>query len=124
MWWRAFGENEELTANSPVEHLEEKKAEKIEKRVRKRERARIFYDILTSIIEQETRDGEARITRIQNEVNLPSDRLRIHLREMSELGFIDYGKTLACTQKGRQFVVEYRRILATLGQFGLLEPPV
>ena len=100
-----------LTASGPVEPAG---------RARKRDKARIFYDILTSIIGQETRDGVARITRIQDEVNLPSDRLRIHLREMSELGLIDYGKTLSSTQKGRQFLVEYRRILTVLGQFGLL----
>jgi predicted transcriptional regulator len=113
----AFGADEELPTDAAVEALEE---ENVRKRVRKREKSRIFYDILTSIIGQETRVGTARITRIQNEVNLPSDRLRIHIREMSELGFIDYGKTLSSTKKGRQFLVEYRRILATLGQFGLL----
>jgi len=106
-----------LTVNAPVEALEEGK---VPKRVRKREKAHIFYDILASIIGQETRDGVARITRIQKEVNLPSDRLRIHVREMSELGLIDYGKTLSSTKKGRQFLVEYRRIRTTLEHFGLL----
>jgi predicted transcriptional regulator len=100
--------------------LEEENAGKRKKRVRKREKSRIFYDILTSIIGQETRDGAAGITHTQGEVNLPSDRLRIHVREMSELGLIDYDKTLASTQKGREFVVEYRRVIATLEHFGLL----
>lgn len=109
-----------MTGNAPVEALAEGKTGKREKGVRKRERARIFYDILNSIIRQEARDGAARITHVQTEVNLPSDRLRIRVREMSELGLIDYGKTLSSTKKGRQFVSEYRAIIATLEQFGLL----
>ncbi len=88
-------------------------------RTRKRDKARIFHDILTSIIKQE-KHGFARITRIQNEVNLPSDRLRIHLKEMSDLGLIQYGKALASTEKGRRFVAEYQKIVDTLQQFGLL----
>jgi len=109
-----------LTVDASLEDLERQKIRRRATKVRKREKARIFYDILISIIEQESAEGVARITHIQNEVNLPSDRLRIHLREMSELGLIDYGKTLSTTKKGQQFLVEYRRILATLEQFGLL----
>jgi predicted transcriptional regulator len=98
-----------------------KEAQRKERRARKRERARIFYDILTSIIRQETGEGRvARITRVQNEVNLPSDRLRDHLRQMHELGLIHYDKTLTSTEKGQRYLVEYRRIVATLEQFGLL----
>ncbi|MGD0175554.1 MAG: winged helix-turn-helix domain-containing protein [Candidatus Bathyarchaeia archaeon] len=90
-------------------------------RARKRDKPRIFHDILASIIEQEReRDGAARITRIQDEVNLPSDRLRIHVREMSDLGLIQYGKTLTSTEKGRRFMAEYQKIVNTLQQFGLL----
>jgi len=87
---------------------------------RKRDKARIFYDILTSIIGHEKEEGRVGITRIQTEVNLPSDRLRTHIIEMSGLGLIQYGKGLTCTEKGRLYVVEYRRIIATLEQFGVL----
>ena len=101
-----------MTAGTPVEPAG---------RARKRDKPHIFHDILASIIEQEREeDGVARITRIQDEVNLPSDRLRIHVREMSDLGLIQYGKTLASTEKGRQFMAEYQKIVNTLQQFGLL----
>src|SRR3990170_4267484 len=86
---------------------------------RRRERSRIFYDILQSIINQETEDV-ARITRVQNDVNLPSDRLREHLKEMNMLGLVKYGETLASTGKGRAFATEYGRIVSILQQFGLL----
>jgi predicted transcriptional regulator len=90
-------------------------------RARKRDKPRIFHDILASIIQQEREEGGvARITHVQNEVNLPSDRLRVHVREMSDLGLIEYGKTLASTEKGRRFMAEYQKIVDTLQQFGLL----
>jgi predicted transcriptional regulator len=90
-----------------------------QKMVRRRERSRIYYDILQSIINQES-DNVAKITRVQNDVNLPSDRLREHLKEMSQLGLVEYGETLASTEKGRAYVTEYGRIVSILQQFGLL----
>jgi predicted transcriptional regulator len=90
-----------------------------QKMVRRRERSRIYYDILQSIINQES-DNVAKITRVQNDVNLPSDRLREHLKEMSLLGLVEYGETLASTEKGRAYVTEYGRVVSILQQFGLL----
>jgi predicted transcriptional regulator len=87
-------------------------------KLRRRERTRIFYDILCSIIEQESETG-AKITKVQNDVNLPSDRLRAHLREMSSLGLVDYGEGLTSTEKGRVFAAEFRRVVEVLQQFGL-----
>ncbi len=85
-------------------------------KVRKRDRARIYCDILNSIIGQEGRDGVAKITRVQNEVNLPSDRVRIHLEELRQLGLIDQ---LNSTEKGREFVSEYAAYERFLRRFGL-----
>jgi predicted transcriptional regulator len=87
-------------------------------KLRRRERAKIYYDILCSIIEQESMT-RAKITRVQNDVNLPSDRLRTHLREMSSLGLVEYGDSLASTQKGRVFVDEFKKVVEILRQFGL-----
>jgi len=93
--------------------------EKEFRKVRRRERAQIFYDILSSIIEQES-GGGAKITRVQNEVNLPSDRLRVHLREMSSLGLVEYDGTLVSTEKGKAFLSEYEKVARILQQFGLI----
>ena len=88
------------------------------KKFRRRERSKIFFDILCSIIEEES-EGRAKITRVQNDVNLPSDRLRLHLREMNSLGLVDYGETLASTEKGRAFLAEFRKVVEVLREFGL-----
>jgi predicted transcriptional regulator len=80
----------------------------------------IFYDILRSIVRQEQK-GFARITRVQNETNLPSDRLRAHLRRMVQLRLIMYGSAIRSTAKGREFLSEYKRVLVVLKRFGLVE---
>ena len=90
------------------------------KKTRGRNREKIFYDILCSLIAQEKK-GFTRITRVQNEVNLPSDRLRRHLREMEQLDFLRYRSALASTRKGREFASEYRRVLEILEHFGLAD---
>ena len=87
---------------------------------RRRNRERIYYDILSSIISQEKK-GYTRITRVQNETNLPSDRLRRHLHEMEELKLLKNDSALHSTAKGRAFASQYRRILETLKQFGLAD---
>jgi predicted transcriptional regulator len=93
--------------------------EKVAERPRPRYRPKIFYDIICSIMKLETSDAAARITRVQNEANLPSDRLRAHLDEMEKLGLIERGEGLTSTKKGRSFVSEYERIAEVLRRFGL-----
>lgn len=90
------------------------------RKTRGRNRERIFYDILCSIIDQEKK-GFTRITRVQNEVNLPSDRLRRHLREMEQLRLVRYRSALASTRKGRDFASEYKRVIGILKHFGLAD---
>jgi len=90
-----------------------------QKRSRPRYRPKIFYDILYSIIKQEASGDIARITRVQNEVNLPSDRFRTHLEDMEALGLIKHGEGLTSTEKGRAFVSEYEKVAEVLRRFGL-----
>jgi predicted transcriptional regulator len=87
-------------------------------KARSRYRPRIFYDILRSIINQES-TGVVKITRVQNEVNLPSDRFRAHLEDMKALELVEYGDRLASTEKGRSFVSEYEKVAEVLKKFGL-----
>jgi predicted transcriptional regulator len=70
-------------------------------------------------MKQEESAGVAKITRVQNEVNLPSDRLRAHLEDMKALGLVEYGDGLACTVKGGSFVSEYEKVAEVLKRFGL-----
>jgi predicted transcriptional regulator len=90
----------------------------IQEKSRGRDRQRIYYDILCAVLDQENQ-GDAKITRVQNAVNLPSDRFRDHLERMIRLGLVKRGNSLNSTAKGRQFVSEYKKILHILKRFGL-----
>jgi predicted transcriptional regulator len=70
-------------------------------------------------MKQEASGGIARITRIQNDVNLPSDRFREHLSEMETLGLLIHRETVSSTEKGRTFVLEYKKVDEVLKRFGL-----
>jgi predicted transcriptional regulator len=70
-------------------------------------------------MKQEASGGIARITRIQNEVNLPSDRFRAQLEDMETLGLIEHGEGLTSTEKGRSFVSAYEKVEEVLRRFGL-----
>ena len=85
-----------------------------------RERTRIYFDILRSIMREERSSEVVRITRVQNRVNVPSDRFRRHLREMEKLGLVNFRNTLSITIKGREFVSEYRRFSEFMNRFGLV----
>lgn len=85
-----------------------------------RNREMIYYDILRSIVNQE-RKGFAKITRVQNETNLPSDRLRVHMHRMARLRLITYSSAIRSTAKGREFLSQYKRVLEVLKRFGLAE---
>jgi predicted transcriptional regulator len=89
------------------------------KKAHPRDRSRIYYDILCSIIEHEQSEGGAKITRIQNDVNLPSDLFREHLSEMEKFGLLHRGETISATERGKEFVSEYKHWTIILRRFGL-----
>jgi predicted transcriptional regulator len=89
------------------------------RRASPRHRARLWYEILRSIMDEERTEFAAKITRVQNHVGLPSDRYRAHLLEMKDRGLIRYLDCLNSTEEGRTFVIEYEKLLRTLAQFNI-----
>jgi predicted transcriptional regulator len=70
-------------------------------------------------MKQEKSIGTAKITRVQNEVNLPSDRFRVYLKDMNAIGLLEHRDGLASTKKGRSFVSEYKEVVRVLRRFGV-----
>jgi|GEM_PF-902703 predicted transcriptional regulator len=89
------------------------------RRASPRHRARLWYEILRSIMDEERTEVAAKITRVQNHVGLPSDRYRAHLQEMKARGLIQYVDCLNSTEEGRAFVIEYEKLLRILAHFNL-----
>ncbi|MEM2087912.1 MAG: winged helix-turn-helix domain-containing protein [Thermoproteota archaeon] len=86
-----------------------------------RSKARIYFDILTKIVEE---GGRAGPTRILYGANLSHDRLTKHLTQLINLGLIveekQYDRVFyIVTEKGMNYIQEFRRIQAFAKAFGI-----
>jgi predicted transcriptional regulator len=86
-----------------------------------RSKARIYADILNSILRQGGRSGP---TRILYGANLSYDRLIRHLGQLIELGLVTEEKkngesVFKLTDKGRTFVLEFVKVERFAEAFGI-----
>lgn len=79
---------------------------------------KIYADLLV-IIEAETKRGNLVLTRIQQKAHVPFDRLKMYLSELKELGLIQDEPSPKLTEKGRQYVTEYQKVLDFMKRMGL-----
>lgn len=85
-----------------------------------RSKIRIYADILNTI---DREGGRSRTTRLLYGANLPHDRLKEYLEQLSQRGLIqevkdsDYS-SYALTQSGIQFIQEFRRMEKFAEAFG------
>jgi predicted transcriptional regulator len=89
-----------------------------------RDRVQIYADLLRAVKARGTPEG-ARITPVQSDANLPSDRARQYLGELVQLGLLT-GPPYIVTAKGEAFLREYTRYRNFLRDFGLVrdEPDI
>ena len=88
-------------------------------RLRRRTRLMIYLDILCAVERVTQRYGLARMTRVQYEVNVPYDRFKGYVDGLLKLGLVNSGDHLDLTQRGRAYVLEYRRFMSFLGSNGI-----
>jgi predicted transcriptional regulator len=86
-----------------------------------RSKARIYADILNSILKQ---GGKSRPTKILYGANLSYDRLTKHLGLLAELGLVIEDKengesVFKLTNKGRGFVLEFVKVEKFAEAFGI-----
>jgi len=86
-----------------------------------RSKARIYADILNSLLKQGGRSGP---TRILYGANLSYDRLMKHLDQLIELGLVaeetkNGESVFKLTDKGRMFVLEFAKVEKFAEAFGI-----
>jgi len=85
-----------------------------------RSKARIYLDILSTILKEGGKTGP---TRILYGANLSHDRLRRHLNHLIEVGLVEEEKgertVYKLTDKGREFLKEFMRIEKFAEAFGI-----
>lgn len=84
-----------------------------------RSKVRIYVDIISSILEQ----GEARITTVMRDANLPYDRLQRYVNELCFKGLLirrDLGGPLySVTEKGVEFLAEFKKFERISRAYGI-----
>jgi predicted transcriptional regulator len=87
------------------------------KRFARRDKMRIYYDVLYAI-ESDRKEKKLVLTRIQEKANIPFDRLKTYLKELTELGLIQ-DDPLQLTEKGQQYMIEYEKVQDFMKRMGL-----
>ena len=88
------------------------------KKIQRRDKLKIYGDLLNAL-SIETDPEKIVLSRIQLRTNLPFDRLKEYISDMIELGFVQDETSLVVTEKGREYLAEYEKILGFMKRMGL-----
>jgi predicted transcriptional regulator len=88
------------------------------KKIPRRDKLKIYGDLL-SVLRSEANIGKVVLTRIQVKINVPYDRLKNYITELKNLGLIEDETSLKLTEKGKQYLQEYEKILDFMKRMGL-----
>jgi len=88
------------------------------KQIARRDRLKIYGDLLT-ILSEEATEEKIVLTSVQMRLNVPFDRLKNYIAELYNLSLIENEASLKLTDKGRKYVLEYEKILDFMEQMGI-----
>jgi predicted transcriptional regulator len=88
------------------------------KRISRRDKLKIYGDLLSALNDQ-SKTEKIVLTRVQVRINVPFDRLKNYISELIDLGFIKENISFELTEKGKQYLMEYERILEFMKNMGL-----
>jgi predicted transcriptional regulator len=90
----------------------------LEMKIARRDKMKIYNDLL-SILQSEKNREEVILTRLQLKLNVPFDRLKVYLKQLRELGLIKDETSPKLTNKGKQYIYEYEKVLDFMKRMGL-----
>ena len=88
------------------------------KRIARRDRLKIYGDLLSKLY-AENKEENIVLTRIQVQMKVPFDRLKTYISELNYLGLIQDEASLKLTEKGKQYLVEYEKVLDFMKRMGI-----
>jgi predicted transcriptional regulator len=89
----------------------------MKKRIPRRDILKIYGDLL-SVLRSEGKSDRIVLTRVQVRMNVPFDRLKRYIEGLRELGLIENQTSLELTEKGKQYLKEYEKILDFMKRMG------
>ena len=88
------------------------------KRISRRDKLKIYGDLLSALNDQ-SKTEKTVLTRVQARINVPFDRLKNYISELIDLGLVKENISFELTEKGKQYLKEYERILEFMKNMGL-----
>ena len=88
------------------------------KKIPRRDKLKIYGDLL-SVLRSEANSEKVVLTHIQVRINVPFDRLKNYITELKNLSLIEDETSLRLTEKGKQYLQEYEKILDFMKRMGL-----
>jgi predicted transcriptional regulator len=86
-------------------------------KIPRRDKLKIYGDLLL-VLNDEAKNDKILLTWVQVKINVPFDRLKTYISNLKELGLIEDESTLRITEKGKQFLREYERVLDFMKRMG------
>jgi predicted transcriptional regulator len=87
-------------------------------KIHRRDKLKIYGDLL-SILNNEYKTEKIVLTKVQQQINVPFDRLKIYIFDLKELGLIQDETSLRLSEKGKQYVSEYGNVLDFMKRMGI-----
>ncbi len=79
----------------------------------------IIYGDLLSVLNDESKNERIVLTRVQVKINVSYDRLKKYIVNLKDLGLIEDETSLRLTEKGKQYLKEYEKVLSFIKRMGL-----
>jgi len=89
------------------------------RKISRRDRLKIYGDLL-AILSTESRNQKVVMSRIQLQLNVPLDRLKTYILELKKLGLIVDEQSLLLTEKGKEYIREYKKVLEFIKRMGFV----
>jgi predicted transcriptional regulator len=87
------------------------------KKISRRDKLKIYGDLLRAL-DSEPKTEKIILSKVQVRINVPFDRLKQYISDLRDLGLIK-DDTLHLTEKGKQYLMEYERVLEFMRRMGL-----
>jgi predicted transcriptional regulator len=85
----------------------------------RRDRFRIYGDLLSSLFYQSNSAVNIVLTQIQVKINVPFDRLKKYIAEIKALDLVQDEPSLKLTEKGVEYLRTYEKFLDFMKRMGL-----
>lgn len=87
-------------------------------KIPRRDKLKIYGDLL-SVLNDESKNDKIVLTRVQVRINVPFDRLKKYINDLIGLGLIEDESSLKLTEKGKQYLIEYEKVLDFIKRMGI-----